>query len=204
MIGSFMAFPSLSFAAPIFDVRPGTVVVYSDGDVERLMSRSSDSSTWEDSRKRVYERSHLGFFGDLSESRFPPGSRETRWSASPESLARLENATPGSSVTYSVRRTRDGVPKDLSWSCTYNGVKNTTVLDTQLLVKAYDCSRYSVSVKRGSSFKEQREVLYSPDLEMVVWERNTLPGRDPKERQIKAILTPEQASMDAITEVVKQ
>ena len=80
----------ISSAIATSSIEPGTVVIYSNGLVEKLMSRNEDRSIWETDRKRVYERGHTGFFQDRREERFPAGSRTTIWAVDEQEPANLD------------------------------------------------------------------------------------------------------------------
>ncbi len=184
-------------------VTSGTVVIYSNGDVEKLIRKSSDTAIWEDGRKRVYERSLIGFYGDRVETRFPPGSTTITRRTDEQSLASLIKGGAGNKLNFTVVRDRDGSSSQRHWECTFNGYTTATLLANPIKTEDYTCARYSLTKNSGLVVKERREIQYSNELHLVIWERRTRPGRDASVRTIAAILPPKQATIDAIATAVK-
>jgi hypothetical protein len=193
---------SLSSAQAATKLEPGSVVVFSNGLVEKLIKQESDSSVWETARKRMYERASTGFFENRREERYPPGSRTTVWDVNEEELQTLMNMAPGSKLDFDAYRTRNGVTEARIWTCSYLGDSIEQLTDMKVAVQNFDCSRYSQQ-RDPSRVREQREIKYSSGLGVVIWERHSRLNRPTRERQVVAILSPSQSTMDAIADAVR-
>ena len=193
----------ISSAVAASSIEPGTVVVYSNGLVERLMSRDDDLSVWETDRKRVYERAHTGFFENRREERYPEGSRSTVWEVDEAGFSRLASMGPGSTLNFIATRIRDNFEvSNRVWTCSYEADLLEQVAGTEVNAQHFKCTRYS-RYRVPSRIREQRELKYAPDLGVVIWERHERMDAKAREREVVAILSPEKATLDAISDIVK-
>lgn len=185
-------------------MEPGTVVIYSNGLVEKLISRSDDKSVWETDRKRVYERAHTGFFENRREERYPAGSRTTVWQVDEVEFERLAKMGPGSTLEFSMFRTRNGINKSRRvWTCNYGADVTEQVAGIELAAQHFTCTRYS-KYRAVDREREQREFKYAPELGVVIWERHERMNAKPRERELVAILSPERATLETISDIVKE
>lgn len=182
----------------------GSVVIYSDGSVEKLLAREGDTERWEDDRKRQYVRSENPIMPLLEKRYFLRGNgyRQRVVSGNPGSIRELPEGTP---VEFSLVRTRDdGSTLQRHWECEFLGNSEKTVMGKKRKLERYSCQRFSIHRKlHNRSFREKREFSYSPDLGLVVdLARETRKKRS--RTTIEAILSPKKASYKRISRAVRK
>lgn len=179
-------------------LKPGTVVVYSDSSVEKLLSDDGQTMVWEDDRKRRITRSHNPVIPVLERKDFLGGGGYSLKLVGGDPAALLE-APKGKLVEFVYLRTKsDGRTSLREWQCTAEGKKKRKVLGKSRALLMYHCKR----MKTGSKFwarsvKEERTIAYSPRLKLVVdLKRKTRKSKSRK--RVAAILSPRKAGYSAI------
>jgi len=182
----------------------GSVVIYSDGRVEKLLAREGDTQRWEDDRKRQFVRSDNPILPLLEKRYFLRGNgyRQRVAKGDPGSIRKLPEGTP---VEFSLVRTRDdGSTLQRHWECEFLGKSKKKVLGKNRKLEHYSCERFSIHRKMHNRwFREKREFSYSPELGLVVdLKRET---RKKQSRfEVEAILSPKKASYKRISRAVRK
>lgn len=199
LLGSLLLLSSTVYAG----IELGSVVIYDNGQVEKLLESNSQWSVWQDARKRVYKRSNLPFLPVLEYRRFraeESGYNHTLITGSPEQLmpyGELEMAR------FSVLRNdvRKGKSKKY-WRCNYVGVSEFKYRKQILPTQKYDCTRYSPGRYFEERFRERIEIEYATDLGIPV--RQTKTNRQGGHKKVKMvrILSPEKATAKRISRIV--
>lgn len=197
--GLFLLMPVAAQAAlPV-----GSVVVYSDGRVEKLLAIEGDRQRWEDDRKRQFVRSRNPIIPVLEKRVFLSGRGYTQRLAdgNPETISRLPADTP---VEFSLVRTRDdGSTTQRHWECTFRGTIKKKVLGKTRTLERYSCTRFKVNRKlHNRMFREKRDIRYSRELGLVVDLRRETSKKRSRSK-ITAILSPKKASYKRISRAVR-
>ncbi|MBN0986579.1 hypothetical protein [Amphritea pacifica] len=185
------------------EIKPGSVVIYSDGDAEKLLAANKEWSLWEDQRKRQYKRAYLPYFPVLEYRRF--GEEPSGYDQFVPDLSEVELKpfSDRESVQFDLTR-RDlqkGTKKRL-WRCSYAGIGSYVLRKQQLKTHEYSCRRLVVDKRFIEKVREQLLLSYSPELNLVVKQVKT--NRYGKEQlvQVERILTPERATRKRIARTV--
>jgi len=192
--------PAISMA----EIKPGSVVIYSDGDVEKLLVTNKEWSLWEDQRKRQYKRSYLPYFPVLEYRRF--GEQPSGYDQFVPDLGKVELRpfSDRESVRFDLTRKdlQSGIKKR-SWRCSYAGRGNFSLSKMQQLsTYEYSCLRVVVNKRYIEKIRERLQLSYSPELRLVM--KQIKIDRYGKERQIEVerILPPERATAKRISRTV--
>jgi hypothetical protein len=182
----------------------GTVALYSDGKVEKLLAKEPDGWRWEDDRKRQFLRSTNPAIPVLERRDFLSGRgyRQAIASGNPGTLRQLP---PGTPVEFSMIRSRNsGERSRRNWECTYLGQQRQDVLGTERMLDRYSCERFKIHRKlHNRSFRERRDFAYSPELGVVVdLERKT--RKRSRSRQLVALFPPEKADYKTLSRAVRK
>ncbi|WP_296055659.1 hypothetical protein [uncultured Amphritea sp.] len=192
--------PAISMA----EIIPGSVVVYSDGDVEKLLSTNKEWSLWEDQRKRQYKRSYLPYLPVLEYRRFSeqPGGYDQFVPDLGE--VELKPFSDRESVRFDLTR-RDlqkGTTKRL-WRCSYDGSGTFSLSKTQQLkTHEYSCMRVVVGKGFLEKVREQLVLSYSPELKLVMKQVKTDRYGRTRQVEVERILPPERATAKRIARTV--
>ncbi len=147
----------------------GSVAIYSDGRVEKLLAYEDRKQLWEDDRKRRYLRSDNPIMPTLERRDFLSGkaSVQNLRSGDPDSISVLPR---GERVEFSVVRQRTGAtPSVRIWECVRLGPQQKKVLGKLREVESYRCERFVYQRKTWQrQFRESREFLYSRELGLIV------------------------------------
>lgn len=200
LIHIFLLLSGVAFGA----VPVGTVALYSDGTLEKLLADEKDSLLWEDDRKRQYLRSKNPALPVLERQDFLSGRgyRQIVSSGNPDALRELP---PGTPVEFSVLRTRNsGERSKRNWECSYLGQVSQDVLGTERSLERYSCERFVIHRKfHNRSFRERRDFTYSPDLGIVVdLDRKT--RKRSRSRQLVALFPPGEADYKTLSRAVRK
>ncbi|MBQ0757370.1 MAG: hypothetical protein KBT66_07755 [Amphritea sp.] len=184
-------------------LKPGSVVIYTDGDVEKLLVQNQESAIWEDQRNRRYKRSYLPYFPVLEYRRFKEDPSGYDQFVTDMSAVELKPFSSSESVQFTL--TRRDLNKGASsrlWRCSFVGSGSYRLSKQDLVTQDYSCTRFSVNKYYVESFREKLDVSYSPRLNLVVKQVKT--NRRGKETQVavKRILTPERATAKRIARTV--
>lgn len=182
----------------------GSVALYSDGDVERLLSRKDGKSLWEDDRKRRYLRAENPILPVLERSSFLSGRGyvQTVTKGQPGNYGKL---AAGQHLEFTVLRTRrDGKKATRSWDCEFQGAHQEKVLDKLRTLQRYVCERFVMHRKlHNRSFRERRVIIFSKELGMVVDLQRTTRKRT-SSRKLLALLPPDKATYKTLRAVVRK
>lgn len=184
-------------------LKPGSIVIYTDGDVEKLLVQNQEWTIWEDQRNRRYKRSYLPYFPVLEYRRFKEEASGYDQFVTDISAVELKPFSPRASVQFTL--TRRDLNKGASsrlWHCSYVGSGSYHLSKDELLTQDYSCTRLVVDKRYIQHIREKLVVSYSPKLNLVVKQVRT--NRQGKETQveIKRILTPERATAKRIARTV--
>lgn len=182
----------------------GSVVLYSDGDVEKLLAAEQDRVRWEDDRKRVYVRSTNPIIPVLEKTDFLSGRGYTQRVASgdPDQIHTLPGGSP---VEFSLLRSKsDGTQSRRSWQCVYQGKSRQEVLGVKRDLDRYVCERFSIHRKfHNKTFRERREFSYSQDLGLVVELKRQTPKKSSSKRLV-AVFPPGKADYSTVSRAVRK
>lgn len=199
-IASLMiAVPAIAMAG----LKPGSVVIYTDGDVEKLLVQNQEWTTWEDQRNRRYKRSYLPYFPVLEYRRFEEEQSGYDQFVTDMSAVELKPFGSRESVQFTLtRKDLNKGSKSRHWRCSYVGSGSYRLSKEDLLTQDYSCTRFSVGKDYVQKFREKLVVSYSPTLNLIVKQVKT--NRRGKETQVavKRILTPERATAKRIARTV--
>lgn len=194
----------LSSSGAFAAVPVGTVALYSDGTVEKLLAIEGDTLRWEDDRKRQFVRSTNPAFPVLERRDFLSG-RGYHQVVSIGDVDALRGAPPGTSVEFSVIRNRNsGERSKRNWECSFQGRMRHDVLGTERQLDRYSCERFVIHRKlHNRSFRERRDFSFSPDLALVVdMERTTRKGSS--SRRLIALFPPGKADYKTLSRAVRK
>lgn len=182
----------------------GTVALYSDGKVEKLLADEADGLRWEDDRKRQYLRSRNPAVPVLERRDFLSGRgyRQAVVDGDPDALHKL---TPGTPVEFSVIRSRfSGERSQRNWECSHLGQVRQDVLGTERMLDRYSCERFVVHRKlHNRSFREKQDFTYSPELGVVVdLDRKT--RKKSSSRRLVALFPPGKADYKTLSRAVRK
>lgn len=164
----------------------GDLVIYSDGEAERLVAVDRESQTWENTRLQRLRRA-LDPLLPLLERRELLGERGHREHLVQGDPSALQRATVGTRIEFTTLRTRQpsGETARRNWRCEVldDGVAQVLGRDRQL--RRYRCDRYTVHRKLWTKqIKETRTLGYSPELGLVVEYRRERPGKAASTRDL--------------------
>ena len=182
----------------------GSVVMYSDGRVEKLLSREDGSLLWEDDRKRRYLRSNNPIMPVLERRDFLSGKGyvQTLRSGEPDSIAVRPS---GDRVEFSILRERAGrTPSVRTWECIRQAALSKKILGEVRQLEAYRCERFVYHRKTWQrQFRESREFLYSRDLDLIVKMKRKTRTKESGWRLV-SVLPPDQATYKRLSRKVRK
>ena len=193
-----LASSSLMAAVPV-----GSIALYSNGQVEKLISVDGDGFLWEDDRKRLYLRSANPVIPVLMRRNFLSGRgyRQTVVSGQPDSIQTLPAGTP---VEFSVARVKVGGERSRrSWKCVRSKTRTAKVMRLERRIDDYTCERFIIHRKFWYPVvKERREFSYSPDLGLVTKMKRTRGEKTTRWRLVK-LIEPQKASYTHVSRQVR-
>jgi len=184
-------------------VELGSVVIYSNGQVEKLLESNSQWSLWEDARKRVYRRSNLPVLPVLEYRRFSfpeSGYTQTVRSGNPNAIKPYGESNE---VDFSIARV-DVLkgPSEKHWTCEYLGLSTFKYRKENLQTVEYRCQRFSRGGYSPDKLKEDLRFSYSPKLGLIVnKDRVNAKGRHSNVSLVR-VLSPEKATAKRISRIV--
>lgn len=197
---ALLAFGRISMAG----IEVGSIAVYSDGDVEKLVEIAPGKTVWEDDRKRRYVRSDNPMLPVLEREDFLSGRgyRQTLIKGEPASYRSLE---PGQHVLFDMRRTRhDGRTSTREWDCEYLGDTRKKVLKLHRTLHNFSCERFKTHHKLYYRvFKERRRFSYSEELGLIVRMKRETP-RKKSSRKLEALFAPDEVTYRKLSKLVRQ
>lgn len=208
MRAGFSIFLFVFLAATVSAAVPvGSVVIYSDGSVEKFLGQDEGTFRWEDDRKRLFVRSNNPIVPLLEKTDFLSrrGYKQSVASGDPDAIQRLSS---GTEVEFTVVRiTYDGEKSTFSkrhWECVSLGKARQEVLGVQRDLDRYTCERFVIHRKMGNRrFREKREFSYSPDLGLVVDLRRET-RKNTSTKRLVAIYPPNKTDYKSISHAVRK
>jgi len=185
-LGAALLLPVSAAAA----VMPGSIAIYSDGSVEKLLSRANGKEVWQDSRYRRLTRSSNPLLPVLSRESLGGERNYSHFlrSGDPDMLL---NAPAGRSHEFVVlRRDKYGnlAIKPRHFECVVNGDGSIRIAGKPEKVKRFTCERFTLHHKLlTKSIKETLALAYSPRLKMVVDTQRTTPKKSSRKSLVKLI-----------------
>lgn len=184
------------------DLQIGSVAIYSNGQVKKLVEKSPQWTRWESARKRVYKQSLLPYLPTLEYQRFPPERGGYTRSVDMAKVSQLVPFGQSQDIAFTIRRTKsDGASSQRHWRCSYEGRGQQALMGREWRVDNYSCTRTNPFSKQP--FRERREVSYAPDLGVVLKEAVTRRGGRSKVTRLEYLLAPKEASAERIADIVK-
>jgi hypothetical protein len=182
----------------------GSVVLYSDGDVEKLLAEEQGRLRWEDDRKRVYVRSTNPVVPVLVKRDFLSGRGYTQRVASGDP-DQIHKRPVGSPVEFTLLRSKsDGTQSRRSWECVYQGESRQEVLGVKRDLDHYVCERFVIHRKLlNKLFRERREFSYSRDLGLVVDLKRKTRNKSSSKRLV-AVFPPGKADYKNVSRAVRK
>jgi hypothetical protein len=194
-------------------LKVGTVAVYSDGAVEKLVAYDGNRAVWEDTRKRRYIHAGNPLAPVVSREDLLRPGRGYAIDVKSGNPARLLGAAVGSSETFVLRRIyRDGRRKLREWQCQSLGKGSFTLEGKALRTERYACLRSYRNSSGSSLRKDERLIAYAPNLNLVValerTKTKTYRKRADKStstsRTLKHLLAPQEANARRIRQIHRQ
>lgn len=188
LFGVFIALSAVASAT----VPIGTVALYSDGRVEKLVAIEENGLRWEDDRMRQFLRSRNPIMPILESRQRVTGKvyfQELK-SGDPRQIRDLPIGTP---LHFSVTRVRDGGAQTRYWRCEFLGDVRDSVLGKAQDLERYRCQRSSLSFGKmmGLRTRDIRNFIYSPDLGVIVrMERTNVKLQRTRTRKLIALFEP--------------
>lgn len=181
----------------------GTIALYSDGRVEKLIAEDERGLLWEDDRKRQWLRSRNPAVPVLEGRQIMVGTSYTHIldSGNPDALMRLPAGTP---VNFTMIRNRNGGVKTRYWRCILLGEVREQVLGQARVLDQYRCERRARSRKLNTFVvRDEREFTYSRDLGVMVdMERTSKKGQ--RTRRLVALFKPGEIDHKGLTKAVRK
>ena len=168
----------------------GTVALYSDGRVEKLLAIEENGLRWEDDRMRQFLRSRNPIMPRLESRQLVTGKvyfQELK-SGDPDLITNLPEGTP---LHFSITRNRNGTVKTRYWRCEFLGsVRGETLGEIRNLEK-YRCKQSFMSRKFGLRVRDISEFTYSPELGVIVqMERTNVKRQRTRTRELIGLFEP--------------
>jgi hypothetical protein len=199
IVSLMIVVPAIAMAG----LQPGSVVIYTDGDVEKLLVQNQEWAIWEDQRNRRYKRSYLPYFPVLEYRRFKEEPSGYDQFVTDLSAVELKPFSSRESVQFTLnRRDLNKGASSRVWRCSYVGSGSYRLSKEDFLTQDYSCTRSSVDKRHIQKIREKLVMSYSPKLNLLVKKVRT--NRRGKETQVavKRILTPERATAKRIARTV--
>jgi hypothetical protein len=180
----------------------GSVAIYSDGSVEKLLEKNSEWSVWQDQRKRLYKKANYPHFPILHYQKFPDPSEGYRQELVFGSPLKMQTFGGETQASYELLKTSKSSSGKKYWQCSFTGKGKYKLGSKKYKTQNYDCTR--IILKKGfyPQKKEQLLLKYSPTLQVVV-DRKRIDSKGNKKRvKLIKILKPEKATAKRIARAV--
>jgi hypothetical protein len=182
----------------------GSVVMYSDGRVEKLLSYRNGELLWEDDRKRQFLRSENPVMPALSRTDFlsRKGYSQSVGEGDPDSIETLPVDTR---VNFTVvREQHSGNRSTRNWECRRLGSRQEKVLGVMRKLDLFTCERFVIHRKTWQkNFRESRRFSYSRDLGLVV-EMQRKTRKRASDWKLVSIVPPEKTSYKRLSKKVRK
>ena len=182
----------------------GSVVLYSDGRVEKLLSTANGQSLWEDDRKRQFLRAENPIMPPLKRRDFLSGKgySQSLGEGDPDSIDTLPT---GTRVGFSVLRIKHtGERSTRIWDCKHLGSRQEKVLGVMRKLDSFACERYIHQRKTWQKqVKESRRFSFSRDLGLVTDMQRTTPKRT-SSWTLVSIIPPDEADYKTLGRKIRK
>lgn len=182
----------------------GSVALYSNGDVEKLIAYHGDRAVWEDVRKRRYTLSTNPLIPVLQRQDLLHPENDYRVLVQEGRPKALLGAAAGKSMQFTLQRTYNN-DRSISryWQCTSLGKASMSLDRKALRIDRYSCVRAKDRDGNSPVIREQRILGYAPALGLVAdLERTTTSGKE--KRTLVHLLGPKRADADTIKSLFLQ
>lgn len=182
----------------------GSVVMYSDGKVEKLLAVEGSRMIWEDDRKRRYVRSSNPILPLLEKHYFLSGRSYTQTLEKGDPNA-IFDLPVGRALEFSVvRRKSNGEKSTRNFECKRLGKKKRKVLGKRRTLDRFVCERFTYDRKTWVRLlKRKHEFLYSRDLGLIVDSRTETSKRRWRAKLVD-IVSPSRASYKRLSRKVRE
>jgi hypothetical protein len=182
----------------------GSVVMYSDGRVEKLMSHRDGELLWEDDRKRQFVRSENPIMPLLRRTDFLSGKGYLQ-SVGEGDLDSIRQLPSGTRVGFTVERVRhSGERSTRNWDCKQLGKRQEKVLGVMRELESFACERFVIQRKTWQKqFRESRKLSYSRDLGLVV-EMQRKTRKRSSDWKLVSIVPPDKTSYKHLSKKVRK
>lgn len=180
----------------------GSVAIYSDGTVKKLLQNNEDWALWEDQRKRQYKEAKYPHWPVLQYQKFPDigdGYLQELVFGIPH---RIKPIGDEASVTYELVKTSKGTTSKKYWRCSYDGQGSFKLGSKKYKTHNYDCARFTLKKDIYPHRKEQQRIKYSPTLELVVDRKRVDSKGKTKRIKLVQLLPPEKVTAKRIARTV--
>lgn len=192
----------LSIQSAQADIQIGSVAIYSDGSVEKLVQRKEGWTLWEDERKRLYKKANYPAWPVLKYQEFPDRSEgyvQKLAFGKPDTIKPMGEKQ---SVTFELTKTSNDTYLQRYWRCLYDGKGSFTLGSTKYRTLNYDCTRFILLKAVYPKPREEQRIKYSPTLGLVV-DRRSVDYKGRSERlKLERLLSPEKATAKRIGQTV--
>lgn len=180
----------------------GTVAIYTDGQVEKLVEIGDGWTLWEDQRKRLYKKSNLPFIPLLGYQKFPDRSQGYTQSVMYGAPEKLKPYGELDSVKFDLFKQSNNSSTKRFWQCSYEGKGRFKLDKKKYKTYNYRCDRITYQKFVYPKLRQFVELKYSPTLQLVVdekwWDKN-----EGEERiKLHSLISPEKATAKRISRVV--
>jgi len=180
----------------------GSVAIYSDGKVEKLIQKTKGWSLWQDQRKRSYKRSRYPYLPELSYQKFPDPSQGFSHHVvfgHPENLKPFGEADV---VDFELIKERASKAGKKYWQCAYKGKGKFKLGKTRINTENYNCVRWVLYKEMIPKTKETIRIKYSPEFDLVVDRKHRDSRGNKKRKKLVTVLPPEKATAKRIARTV--
>lgn len=192
----------LSIQSVQADIQIGSVAIYSDGSVEKLIQKGEEWTLWEDERKRLYKKANYPAWPVLKYQKFPDRSEGYVQKLAFGEPQTIKPTGKKKSVTFEFTRTSNDAHLQRYWRCLYDGKGSFTLGSKKYRTLNYDCTRYVMQKVIYPKPREEQRIKYSPTLGLVV-DRRSVDYKGRSERlKLERLLSPEKATAKRIGQTV--
>lgn len=177
----------------------GTVAIYSDGDVEKLIAYENSHPVWEDVRKRRYTLANNPVIPLLKYENLLSPSSGYRVSITYGNPDKLTGAQIGQQTPFKLRRQyQDGSGSNRQWVCEVESPAQFQLDNRTYPVNRYKCQRFTPHKKMSYPvLRETRLISHSPELGLNM-QLNSETRDGSNSRKLEYLLPPADASAQNI------
>jgi len=178
---------------------PGSVFIYSDGKVEKLIEKGDGWYLVEDMRKRRYRRDLNFTLPPLAYDSPTSSYRQRLNSGNPDAIFPLDQSQP---TGFSLKKEKRGKRQTIhTWSCNKAEPTRLNIMGEQAPVYRIRCTRYKW--KKVYEVKEEHDLYFDPESAWVVKRVIRKNGAE-RTSTLVSVLPPEKATAKAIIRQLKK